>query len=430
MFTDTENGKRFTLEKYGGRGTRHSCPNCGKAKEFTWYVDTLGAIVFPDYVGKCNREINCGYHYPPRQYFEAAGISFDREGNAKNPFEQAGKTGNGPAFNLPKPATAKPVSFISPDLFRGSLKDYSNNNLVKFLLAQLGREVAETQIGRYYIGTAKKWPGANVFWQIDTRGKIRAGKIMLYDPEAGKRDKAKKPTWVHAVLKLPDFNLQQCFFGEHLLAQNPGKTVAIVESEKTALIASTYLEPKGFVWLASGGLAMLKAERCTVLQGRQIVLYPDAGLPHAQDGKTPFEKWSIEADKLRQAGYRVSVSELLEQKATQTEREKGFDLADYLLQFDLSEFLQIAAQDARQTQPEPPREAKTTAPALPGYERRTYTNGATGEPIEVLLNADGYPAEWDLEEPQREALVNIIQQAPIVSELITRFELQPIKQQL
>ncbi|MCB0532596.1 MAG: hypothetical protein KDD14_10405, partial [Saprospiraceae bacterium] len=394
-------------------------------------IDSPGALDFPDYVSKWSRERDYVYHYPARQYFEAAGISFDREGNVKNSFEQAGKPGNGPAFKPPKPAPAKPVSFIPPDLFRGGLKSYGNNNLAKFLSARLGRETAETLVARYYVGTSNQWPGANVFWQVDSRGKVRSGKVMLYDPETGRRDKQKKPTWAHAVLKLPGFNLQQCFFGEHLLAQNPGKTVAIVESEKTALIASAYLEPKGFVWLASGGLGMLKAERCTVLQGRQIVLYPDAGLPHAQDGKMPFEKWSIEADKLRQAGYRVSVSELLEQKATPTEREKGFDLADYLLRFDFSEFRQIAAQAARQTQPEPPRETETTAPALlPGYERRTYTDGTTGEPIEVLLNADGYPAEWDLEEPQREALVNIIQQAPIVSELITRFELQPIKQQL
>jgi hypothetical protein len=51
----------------------------------------------------------------------------------------------------------------------------------------------------------------------------------------------KKPqariSWVHSVLKLPNYNLSQCFFGEHLLIDTT-KTVAIVESEKTAVIAS------------------------------------------------------------------------------------------------------------------------------------------------------------------------------------------------
>ena len=32
-------------------------------------------------------------------------------------------------------------------------------------------------------------------------------------------------TWVHSELKLPDFTLRQCFFGEHLLAdKNTAKT--------------------------------------------------------------------------------------------------------------------------------------------------------------------------------------------------------------
>ncbi len=40
-------------------------------------------------------------------------------------------------------------------------------------------------------------------------------------------------------------------FGEHLLPMNRGKPVAIVESEKTALVAAYYLPE--YVWLASGG---------------------------------------------------------------------------------------------------------------------------------------------------------------------------------
>ena len=108
------------------------------------------------------------------------------------------------------------------------------------------------------------------------------------------------------------------------------------------------------------------------------------------------------------------------------------------------------AQEARQTRPAPPRKATSTmpaqmpaprvepateppstprntqptAPTLPlGFERRTYTNGITGEPVEVLLNADGYPAAWDLEEPQREALTKAISINPVVTETIARMEL-------
>ena len=77
---------------------------------------------------------------------------------------------------------------------------------------------------------------------------------MLYDPISGKR--IKKPynhiSWVHSSLKDSTFNLQQCFFGEHILQDEPLKPVAIVESEKTAIVASLYL-PK-FIWLAVGSI--------------------------------------------------------------------------------------------------------------------------------------------------------------------------------
>jgi hypothetical protein len=63
--------------------------------------------------------------------------------------------------------------------------------------------------------------------------------------------------WVHNKLKksgaLPeDFNLQQCFFGEDLLALYQDKSVAIVESEKSAIIASALIP--NLIWLAAGNI--------------------------------------------------------------------------------------------------------------------------------------------------------------------------------
>src|SRR2546423_1332965 len=60
---------RYTLEKYKGKRTRHTCPNCGVRKEFTRYLDTQTGDYLAKHVGRCNREVNCGYHYTPKQYF-------------------------------------------------------------------------------------------------------------------------------------------------------------------------------------------------------------------------------------------------------------------------------------------------------------------------------------------------------------------------
>ena len=40
---------RFSLQKYK-RGSKLSCPKCGKKQCFVKYIDSQGEITFPDYV--------------------------------------------------------------------------------------------------------------------------------------------------------------------------------------------------------------------------------------------------------------------------------------------------------------------------------------------------------------------------------------------
>src|SRR5690606_12784869 len=104
--------------------------------------------------------------------------------------------------------------------------------------------------------------------------------------------------------KIENFQLKQCLFGEHLLRGN-NNPVAIVESEKTAVVASMYL-PK-FIWLATGGLSNLSPEKCQVLKGRNVVLFPDLN---------GHEKWEEKAKEIREKvkDIKVVVSKLLEEK--------------------------------------------------------------------------------------------------------------------
>jgi hypothetical protein len=217
--------------------------------------------------------------------------------------------------------TPQPVSYIPMDKLRESRKHYNSNNFTLFLKNQFGKATAEKLITPYHIGTSKKWPGATIFWQIDQEGNIRTGKIMLYDKETCCR--VKKPnshlTWVHKALGLKEFNLKQCLFGEHLLPLFPNKPVAVVESEKTAVICSLLL-PR-YVWLALGGLSMLSAERCTVLRGRDVTLFPDLG---------GYGRWKEKARQLREVAQ-FKVSDILERIASEQQREEGLDIADFLL---------------------------------------------------------------------------------------------------
>jgi hypothetical protein len=178
----------------------------------------------------------------------------------------------------------------------------------------------------YRVGTSKHWPGSCVFWQTDANGDTRTGKVMLYNADSGKR--VKEPfnyvTWVHSLLRLPDFNLRQCFFGEHLLPMNRGKPVAIVESEKTALVAAYYLPE--YVWLATGGKnGCFNADALRVLRGCQVILYPDIGAT---------DQWRQKLRLLRSLDIEASIFNFLEEVATNDERTAGLDIADYLLQIE------------------------------------------------------------------------------------------------
>lgn len=315
----------FKLEKYGGRKTRHQCPKCGGANEFTRYIRTdTGEMVAP-IVGKCNRALKCGYHYTPYQYFAETGHF--------HPFKR--KTKSPAVIDAPEPATAGKTAMpgkntIPFEMFHPTLRKYRENNLVLYLQRIYGADIVKGLIERFYIGTSKHWEGSTIFWQIDSGGSIKAGKIMLYCPETGKRVKAPFDhiTWVHSVLakkhNFTDFKLEQCLFGEHqLIDADPKAPVALVESEKTAIIASLYFP--AYILMACGSLTNLTAAKCKVLAGRNIVLFPDLKC---------FDKWQQKAQALAcQINSRIRVSDLLERKAGKAERESGLDLADYLLRY-------------------------------------------------------------------------------------------------
>jgi hypothetical protein len=307
------NAHRYILEPYKGMRTRYHCPSCQQRnKTFSLYIDTeTGEHIHPS-VGRCNRESNCGYHYTPKQYFQDNSITIDK------PIAY-------------KPLTVKPqqklASFIPAPIFNASLREYQGNHFINYLITLFGGEIAGKLVKRYLIGTSKHWEGATVFWQIDTQGRIRTGKIMLYNQDTGKR--VKEPftciTWVHKALQYKEFELWQCLFGEHLLADKI-KPVAIVESEKTAIIASVYLPQ--YIWVAVGSLTNLNTEKCSILKGRTVVLFPDLN---------GYDKWSNKAKEFSHLAN-FTISNLLERTAPEQDKRHGNDLADYLIRLDWRRF--------------------------------------------------------------------------------------------
>src|SRR5690606_38922329 len=86
------------------------------------------------------------------------------------------------------------------------------DNLTEFLKSTFSTAEVFRAMQNYLVtGTNCFWNNATVFWQIDHKDNIRAGKVMLYDRFTGKR--TKEPynhiNWMHNAIKEPDFNLCQ-----------------------------------------------------------------------------------------------------------------------------------------------------------------------------------------------------------------------------
>ncbi len=303
---------RYILEPYNGMKSRFRCPNCNKANQFTKYIDTQTNEHLNDAVGTCSRLIKCGYHYKPKQYFNDNNISFDKT-----------KT----ISFVRKPPPPKPkTSFIKVEVMQESINSKKPNFFIDFLANIWDKETADYLKVKYNIGTSTFWKGATTFWMQDIKGNVRSGKIMLYNPANGKRIKEpyNKINWEHKTRKLENFNLEQCYFGEHLLNEDKNKPIALCESEKTAIISSVYLPE--FIWLAVGSANNLNEVKTRCLKGRNVALFPDLKC---------FELWNNKIPQLTNlATFRTST--LLEEKATEEEKKQGLDIADYLLKIKLN----------------------------------------------------------------------------------------------
>lgn len=315
------------LQPYKGKDTRHDCPSCKAKLSFTQYLDGNTHKPINDIVGKCNRESKCGYHYTPKQYFmdnPLAPFPLERAGERSTPPLGGGWVGSACLVSKPKPIQPHPIGTI-PFSYVQKSASYKSN-FVRFLCEFLTTNQIQTIGELYALGATNS--KEVIFWQIDITGKVRTGKIMQYNPATGRRIKHESGAidWVHNKLKQKkqlseDFNLQQCFFGEHLLKIYPHKQVAIVESEKSAIIASCIVPD--MVWLAAGNLNGLSIEKCQALKDRTVRLYPDLGA---------FEKWSLKATEIQKQNVcKISISTLLEDESTDTDRANGLDIADFII---------------------------------------------------------------------------------------------------
>lgn len=305
---------RYILEPYKGPSTRYTCPGCDKRKEFTRYVDTETGELLPEHVGKCNRADQCGYHYPPRDYFRDGGTRPDNGGTW-----------------TPKPEPTPRPPYLHDRAEVAALRAYpERNTLSAYWRNRIGADRWDKVAKDYALGTWQegRLAGAAVYWQVDIHGHVKAGKIMQYDTATGHRAKGSGTGWVHFERyhkSASDLNVEQCLFGEHLLNSWPmEKPVAVVESEKTAMIAAALVPT--YCWLATGSKDEFKLAKLQALTGRKVLAFPDLA-PNC----AAYFLWKQRAIELRHLFASIHVSDILEAGATMESTLAGMDIADLLL---------------------------------------------------------------------------------------------------
>lgn len=269
------------LQKYSGKDSRHTCPNCGR-HSFTYYIDESGEYLSKE-VGRCDHESSCGYHYTPKDYFR----DHPEAKEGRNSFDKPNKVQ--PQPKLPP----KSPDYIPMWMIQRS--ESINNTFMDYLKKYWSVKELEAVTKMYHLGSTKD--RGCIFTQIGVDGFCHTGKVMFYDNDGhrirGKGDRGDRVDWLHSRLmrqqgkKSDDFYLVQVLFGEHLIPKRREATIAIVEGEKTAVICA--LTFPDYIWVSTGGENGLTPEKCKSLKGRDVLIYADADAT---------EKWKQKASLL------------------------------------------------------------------------------------------------------------------------------------
>ncbi len=304
---------RYTLDK---SAKKYVCPQC-KEKRFVLYLDSTINKPLNECVGRCDKDTSCGYHYPPKSYFHDYPQA--KEHSQKTVMVSTPKEQINPGQET---LTLLPFSYVEKSQNRTE-----TNHFISYLLTLFSFDKVKEVVQVYYIGTSTRWQGATVFWQIDDKLQVRTGKVLPYNPKTGKRLKYENVPYIDFVHKImirkdiiKTFCLKQCLFGTQLIPLFPQKTIAAVESEKTAVIMSLILPQ--YLWVSFGGLNNLSQLNTPILKDRKIVVFPDAGT---------YDRLQPKISELQILGFNISMSSLIENNATETEKKSGYDLADYAI---------------------------------------------------------------------------------------------------
>lgn len=343
-------GYRYRLEKGSKKFT---CPECQK-RTLVRYVDQETCEYLPGHYGRCDREVNCNYHLNPYKdgYGKKYGdFKLNQHFRIRKNIEKKENSLNNSCIEFNPIPNQILMKTLKP-------KGYEQNVFIQNLLHKVpfpftSKDI-EKVIAQYRLGTVCHGyrTGAITFPYIDIQGQVRAIQVKQFDrnnhttgtdflhsfiEKYHRKKNEELPDWLRSYLK--NEKIVTCSFGEHLLNKYPVNPIALVEAPKTAIYGTLYFgfpdNPVNFLWLAVYNISSLSYEKCKVLKGRKVHLFPDL----SKNGRA-FDLWTKKANEFQHKipGSQFIVSNLLEIYGRESERLSGSDLADYLIELDWRRF--------------------------------------------------------------------------------------------
>lgn len=261
MSTIMENSKRVLSKD------SFQCPKCGEDT----YNNYEG---HPNpYVGFCR---SCGYCMTPEEY-EQSQEQIIASYSSTQIYKKLSSTNY----------EEEPDWMLKKEYFTPALRI---NILFKYISDKLGLAEVLKTFARYKVETHIRNFGSAIFYRLNAESETRAFKVMSFEKDGHRtkiKDNETKKEYSSVYQRSIETSTEGCnapsspdepkypLFGRHLLSRPDAenKTICIVESEKTALMAAT-LYPE-FIWMATGSCYFLFDSHLKGLEGRKIVLFPD-----------------------------------------------------------------------------------------------------------------------------------------------------------
>jgi len=285
-------------------------PCCGRTNKDGKFVNFEG---LPDEYGFCH---SCGKTTkPPKLYTNENGEEVYWN-DVLNKYEKTSGMVT-KHISKPYPKVETPIKYIPDKIVMESSNVEPENALLYFIRNKYGHEATEDMIDYYLIGTDEK--GFAIFWLIDANTKVRKSKVIQYNANGKRTSNILSPY-------LNEQGYKACLFGEHLLyiADKSTVTVVLVESEKTAIIASIVLPD--FLWMAYGGINGLTTDKLKALIGYRVLIIPDM----SENAVTIINK---KIPIMKDLGIKAHIWDMTEGKTDDELKEEGLynqDLEDVL----------------------------------------------------------------------------------------------------